>query len=195
MSMLLALAVVLSFCAVTAFAEDETASADVVAKIGDVGYTTLDAALEAVAGGETIAIQKDFSETMSSTVTDKVFTLDLCGHAVSATPKTSIGGKMCSILLKGESKMTITDSSAGKTGKFSFNSTDTTSAKGIIVSNASSDSAALVLDGVTLEVAEDAPKAVSVIYMTYTSSLTVKNSTIDSTKQATKNTVPAPITR
>ena len=185
--MLLALAVVLSFCAVPAFAEDETASSEVVAKIGDTGYTTLDAALEAVAGGETIAIQKDFSETMSSTVTGVEFTIDLCGHTVSATPKTSIGGKMCSILLKGESKMTITDSSAGKKGKFSFNSTENASAKGIIVSNASGDSAALVLDGVTLEVAENAPKAVSVIYMSYTSSLTVKNSTISSASQTSGN--------
>ena len=73
MSMLLALAVVLSFCALPTFAEETGA----VAKIGTTEYTTLGDALGAATDDQTIEILKDFSETMGYTVENKTVTIDL----------------------------------------------------------------------------------------------------------------------
>lgn len=78
-----------------------------VAQIGEQGYTTLQAAVDAVADGQTIKLLNSTLESITIAAgSDNSFTLDLNG-------KTLNGGNDAAISNNGECTLTITDSSSG----------------------------------------------------------------------------------
>ena len=85
--------------------------ADDVAKIGNTGYATLQEAVNAATPGQTIVLQSDVTLTASLIVAvDKTVTLDLNSYKITA----DMNGPH---MICNAGNLTITDSSANKTGE------------------------------------------------------------------------------
>ena len=80
-----------------------------VAKVGSTGYETLAAAVKAKINGKTVTLLDDVTENIEI-ATDKNFTLDLNGHTINGGTGTAVA------TIKNCGTVTITDSSAAKTG-------------------------------------------------------------------------------
>lgn len=80
-----------------------------VAKVGSTGYETLAAAVKAKINGKTVTLLDDVTENIEI-ATAKNFTLDLNGHTINGGTGTAVA------TIKNCGTVTITDSSAAKTG-------------------------------------------------------------------------------
>lgn len=82
LSMVLSLLMILSLVPTTAFAADESGAVSAVAKVGDLEYETLAAAIKAAAAGDTVTLLADTTEDITI---DKNLTLDLGGKTLTNT--------------------------------------------------------------------------------------------------------------
>ena len=102
-----------------------------VAKIGDVEYTSLQAAINAAQAGETITLVANIDYVNVASAADKTttinvpagkkFTLDLNGYTISCQNNSNSSFAMMTICSGAD--VTIDDTSAGKAGKISYTST------------------------------------------------------------------------
>ena len=116
-----------------------------VAKIDDTYYATLAEALAAADEGETIVIIDDviLTETL---VNDKTVILDLNGKTISMNDASGA----TAALIKNNGTLTITDNSAEKNGKITFNTT-TPSAANSYASNTISNYGTITIEAGTIE--------------------------------------------
>ncbi len=119
----------------------------VVAKVGDVEYTSLQEAVDAATTGQTIILLADVELTETLTIpADKTIALDLNGKAVSMADASGA----TAALIKNNGNLTITDGTEGKAGKLSFNST-TPSANNGYASNTISNYGTITIEAGTIE--------------------------------------------
>ena len=120
-----------------------------VAQIGEVGYATLQAALEAAQAGETIVVADNFD--LGAITVDKQVTLDLNGKVITAT------GSYFFYLLP-NAELTIKDSSETKSGTLKGVNADGTAGVG---------NAFLVYEGSTLKIESGIIHAYNNVICTY----------------------------
>ena len=85
-----------------------------VAKIGDVSYATLQAAIDAAQSGETIVVLTDIALAEGVVIaSDDVITIDLNGKTISRNTETTVS----TAAITNNGNLTIQDSSTEKTGK------------------------------------------------------------------------------
>ncbi len=117
----------------------------VVAKIGDVEYTSLQAAVDAATTGQTIILLADVELTETLTIpADKTVALDLNGKTISQTKEQTAGYQM----ILNDGNLTIDDSSESKAGKISY--TDSGNG-GEYISDVIYNRSVLVINGGTIE--------------------------------------------
>lgn len=124
LSVLLAVVMILSMVSIGAFAEESA-----VASIGDVTYSSLQAAVDAAENGQTvklldnIQISNGYNDREGIKVSGaKNITLDLNGKVLSQYVK-DVGLSVAALVVRAETELTIVDSSEEKTGKISACST------------------------------------------------------------------------
>ncbi len=118
-----------------------------VAKIGDVEYTSLQAAVDAATTGQTIILLADVELTETLIIpADKTIALDLNGKTVSMADASGA----TAALIKNNGNLTITDGTEGKAGKLSFNST-TPSANNGYACNTISNYGTITIEAGTIE--------------------------------------------
>ena len=165
LSMVLSLLMVLSLIPATVFAADESATA--VAKIGEVGYDSLDAAIAAANDGDVVLLDADITSvgapvTVPAGVTA---TLDLNGHTLMVSKYTA---KKDQVLVEGN--LTLTDSAG--TGKVC---SDYTGTSGRVVSVSGSGSLQLTGGTITTEGME---KSGTAVYVGGSGSFTLTGGTV-----------------
>ena len=118
-----------------------------VAQVGDVEYTSLQAAVDAATTGQTIILLADVELTETLIIpADKTVVLNLNSKAVSMADASGA----TAALIKNNGNLTITDGTEGKAGKLSFNST-TPSATNGYASNTISNYGTITIEAGTIE--------------------------------------------
>lgn len=130
------LSVLLTFCLAfsllpTAALADEGEASGNVAKVGEQGYATLQAAINAAKDGDTVTLLGDAELTETLNIT-KAITLDGANHKITGKPST---GKTSFITVKTDGSFTMANATILPTSKVEANSAIDLQVKGKVVVN------------------------------------------------------------
>lgn len=184
LSILLALAMVLSLCSFGAFAEEVAEETVYVAKIGDVKFETIADAVDAAVENDTIKLisNVELDETVVVGDDDKI-TLDLAGYTISM--EDSSGVAACAI--KNNGTLTIKDSSRGGEGKIAFVSTTPSASYSYSTSAVVNTGALTVESGIIENTTEGgASYAIDTAWYTSDTSITINGGTITSKRTSVR---------